>query len=468
MQRIKYIFKAATVQDDDLAHLLHDAEKLSPNMRALRLAIAVSDILVGSGVAVSDVVSMALDVTDRYCKRKVSFDISSSLIIASQDRGNDLEPLTMVRHARPRTPNLMLVQSVQELVRDIGHGQMTLGEAEERFDTLTTKPKKYPFWLMAVGGALISAGVGVTFGASPTIVTIMFVLGAFVSYILRWLSHFRVPAFFAQVFSAIIVTLVAAGVSWLGAHEAPLFAGINPNYIVIGGIILLVVGVATVSAVQDAIDEYYVTANARLLRAVMATAGIVAGVLIGLYSTQALGTPISIDSATPGMGHATPLLIGAVIVSVGYAMTMQSRPASILAAGGTGALAWIIYAAIADGAGFSAIAASGIAAAVVGGVSTLISRFWRTPSAGLIMAGIVPLVPGLMLYTGLRQVAEASVASGDILAGGLTLFNALLTAISVASGASFGVFVARPLRRTLVRARNAIPRQRLHSRRSAK
>ena len=295
--RIREIFRAATGRLDDAPDLERFDEKLSPNMRALRLTMTIADMLLSMGVSVADVVSMSLDITDRYCKRKVHFDVSSNLIMASQDRGDEMEPLTLVRHATPHSPNNMVVQSLQELVRDIAGGDVMLNDAEQRLDEILQQPRKYPYWVTTVGSALISAGVGVLFGAKPLIILIMFLAGAVVAYVLRILVHKRVPLFFAQVFSALFITLIAAGTALASQQfEVGWLYGLSPRYIIVGGIMMLVAGLAIVSAVQDAIDEFYVTANARLLKVIMMTVGIVAGVLIGLYAARKMGIYIDLDS----------------------------------------------------------------------------------------------------------------------------------------------------------------------------
>ena len=47
-------------------------ESLTPNMRALRLAMSMTDQLASMGVAASDAVHMCLGITNTYCKRKKS------------------------------------------------------------------------------------------------------------------------------------------------------------------------------------------------------------------------------------------------------------------------------------------------------------------------------------------------------------------------------------------------------------
>lgn len=456
---MKHLFRVAFQPDDEVHNFEPYGENLSPNIRALRMAITSAEVLLAAGVSVSDTVSMALDITDRYCKRKVQFDISSTIIMASQDRGDDREPLTLIRQAHGHAANIMQVQSLQELIREIDRGNIDLDAAEDQLDAILHKPRTYPFWLTTLGGALISFGVGVMFGAKPIILAIMLALGASVTYVLHGLSKQHIPTFFAQVFSALVITLVAAGVTWLGDNSLEIFDNVNPTLIVIGGIVMLVAGMTIVAAVQDAIDEYYITANARLLKVVMMTIGIVAGVIGGLYFAQQLGVSVTVDSKSPPLGRGDWQIAGAVLISIGYALSMQSRWTSILVSGGIGALAWVVYMVSTNHAGATAVVASGLAAVAVGLVGTLIARVWRTPSSALIMAGIVPLVPGLTLYRGLRQVVEGSSSTGSLDQGVLTLFTAALIALAIASGASLGILIGRPMRRTLVRARNALPRQ---------
>lgn len=454
---LKALFSAASrpVETVELQKL---NDELSPNMRALRLSMQVADTLIAMGVSTADVVSMALDITDRYCQRKVQFDISSSLITASQDRGNDREPLTLVRHANPRTTNNMTVQSLQELVRDIHHGVLGLDAAEVRLQEITEHPNKYPRWLTIMGGALISAGVGLLFNASLIILVIMFILGAIVTYIMRLLAHRRFPAFFTQILAATFITLVAALISWLDySGTIGWLNGTNATLIVIGGIIMLVAGLAVVAAVQDAIDEFYVTANARLLRVVMMTMGIVAGVLLGMYVAKQFSVYLQIETDS-SIARGNWQILGAIVISMGFAIFNQTRLSGVLASGAMGALAIWVYALVAGITPLSVIMGSGIAAAAVGVTATMLSRFWRTPSNSLMMAGIVPLVPGLTLYNGLFQlVGNTSIHSFD--QGILVLFNAVLIALAIASGVSFGHLVARPVRRSLVRARNVLPSQ---------
>ena len=84
-----------------------------------------------------------------------------------------------------------------------------------------------------------------------------------------------------------------------------LHLAINETLLVIGGIVLLVAGMMIVGAFQDAIDEYYMTANARLLKVMMSTGGIIIGVVIGLHIATRFGVtfPATPDRLTLADGH---------------------------------------------------------------------------------------------------------------------------------------------------------------------
>lgn len=401
---------------------------------------------------------MSLDVTEQYCKRKVQVDISSTVLMFSQDRGDDREPLTLIHTSRPRYQNSMLMQSIQELVREIDQGNMPLDQAEKKLDYILNHPKTYPIWLTTIGSATISAGVGALLTGSLTIIALSFLIGGLVTLLVNLMALKHIPAFFSQVIAASIITVSAAAVTRASNHGwFDFLVDVNPNLIVIGGIVMLVAGLAIVGAVQDAIDEFYVTANARILRVIMMTAGIVTGVMIGLYLAGQLGISMRLNTQTPIYNAISWQLLGAILIAAGYALSIQSRFKGILMAGAMGALSWYVFAELNQE--ISSVAASGIAAAMSGAAATLLSRWLRTPSVTLITAGIIPLVPGLSLFNGLMQVVQDSSTGASLDTGMLMLLNAFLIALAIAAGASFGHLVARPLRHTLVRVRNALPQQ---------
>jgi len=436
-------------------------ETITPNMRALRLSMTVADYLIAMGVAASDVTDICLNITDRYCKQKVSIEIIASVLMFSQDRGNEREPLTLIRNVHAREVNSALIQDIEDIVNEIHEGKLSLDAAEERLEALLQNPKRYPYWALNVGSASIGAGIGALLSGSLLIIVLSFIVSGFISYMLIFLTKLRMPAFFIQVVAAATATLVAALLTWLGNHGVTQLQGLDPNLIIIGGIVMLVAGLAIVSAVEDAIDEFYITANARILRVVMLTAGIIFGVVAGLYVAKNLGVNMTINTSR-GLLYDTVgwQYVGAVMIAAGYALSVNTRISGIILAGLVGAGGWAIYSVTTPI--FTPIVGSFIAATAIGAAAALLARWLRTPASTMITAGIIALVPGLSLFNGLMVLILGTNNDGASLDSGvLILLNALVLALAIAAGASFGNLVARPVRRTLIRAHNALPRRKL-------
>ncbi len=432
-------------------------ETLTPNMRALRMATTMADQLLSMGVSANSVVSKVLDVTDTYCKKPVHLDISANVIMVSQLRGIEREPLTLIRPVAPRDINYMTIQSIQNLIFEIGKGQHTLDEAEEQLEAIITNPDKFPWWAIMLGNASIVAGVTLMYTSSWQVILTTFCIGITIDRLLAVLIKYAIPPFFRQVIAAASITLIAAGINALAGQGVAFFADMNPTLLVVGGVVMLVAGLVIVGAVQDAIDEYYVTANARLTKVFMQTVGIVVGILIALYTARKLGIGISVSADPLGFNSFDFQVAGALIASVGYALAGQTRRRAIVGVGIIGGAGLFIMSYIVTHLGVSIVPASGIAALFIGASAAIISRFWRTPSVGIISGAIVPLVPGLTLYTGLMQLILYPPGTPLFFTALGTLSTALALALTIAAGASLGSMVGRPLRQQLAATRNIQP-----------
>lgn len=457
----KSLNEVAQAIDDTVVQPLEKiGENLTPNMRALRLVMTVAENLLSMGVAASDVVHMCLGITNTYCKRPVHIDISYTQINISQDRGLEKEPLALIRAITPDDANYQMIQAIQSLALEIRNKQIPLATAESRLDKIISNPPRQSRWVIYSAGGGVSAGVVLLYDGSPIMIVSSFVMGFLVTGLLRWMGNRGVATFYAQVITSLLITLSAAFFAWANDY---LGLQVNPTILVIGGIVLLVAGMMIVGAFQDAIDEYYVTANARLLKVAMATIGIVVGVLAGLYVATRFGV---LFPATPDRLSLTDThmqYIGALIIAATFALRNHAKLGGMLVAGGVGALGWwVSRAALALDLGV--VVSCALAAVVVGLLATFVSRFWRIPSLAIIAAGIVPLVPGLSLYNGLMgTVAHPPGDPGFMTALGV-LAQAVMIGFGVAAGATLGNIIGRPLRRRMIRLYNHLPSRTLTKR----
>lgn len=430
--------------------------KLTPNVRGLRLAMTASDLLLSMGVAANSVVSRALDITEAYCDQPVSVTITYDLLYISQIRGFEDEPLTLVRPIPPRDINNMSIHAVQKLVYEIRTNGLSLAEAEARMDKILNHPANYPGWVPRLANAAIAPTVILMYTTNWRVIVLTAVAALLVDFVNTRLGRRLSVPFFRQAIASAIVTLFAAACTRAAHKHIDFFVGLDPTLIVVGGIFLLISGLAIVGAVRDALEEYYLTATARLLRVTLMTTGIVIGILIGTYIAEKLGVKIAVSPDPLALTTLHFQILGGALAAAAQALATQTRLRAVLWAGiiGGGSLA-VMYSA--TKLGISIIPASGVAALFVGLVAALFSRLWGTPSSGIVASGILPLVPGVSLYTGIMQLVSYPPGNSLFMHGVSTLFNTIGAALAIAIGASLGSLLGRPFHRQVTQARNFGP-----------
>lgn len=435
--------------------------ELTDNMRALRLVATLCDQMLSRGMAASDVVYLGLGVTSTYCSRKVHIDISHTILTISQDRGIDREPLTLVRSVVSRGSDYHTLQLLEELAQDVRTGTVPLDAVEHKLDAIITRKPIYPRWLVHLASGGISAGVVMLYSHNPLMWLIALGMGMLISLTIRRMTRMGLPAFYTQALSGLIIILIAAVTSLMAMTTSiPFVSDANATLVIISGMVMLVAGMMIASAFQDALDEYYVTAMARLLKVMMMTGGIVLGTTVGLYIATRLGVQLA---ATPDRLSLTSInyqYIGAAVLAASFALSNYARPVGIISAGLVGFLSLYVTLVMVD-LGVGVIGASGIAAVFVGLAASMLLRLFRIPSVVTMSAGIIPLVPGLTLYSALVYIAQSTPNTTEFDTGVALLLRALLIAIVVAAGVTFGNLIGRPARTRHVRTTNRLPHRRL-------
>jgi uncharacterized membrane protein YjjB (DUF3815 family) len=222
------------------------------------------------------------------------------------------------------------------------------------------------------------------------------------------------------------------------------FEGLDPTLVVVGGIIMLLAGMMVVGAVQDAIDQFYLTASARMFEVLMRTGGIVAGIVVGLAVAQYFGVSMTISAEPLALGALWAQFTAAGLIAAMFAVSVYSDLVTILLCAAMALIGWGAYLA-ALRLDFAAAPANTIAALAAAALTTLLVRRTHVPGFGVITAALLPLVPGLAIYRGLLQLVGTGPGTGNPDAGAATLLLALGIALSIGAGASLGIFLGRPL-----------------------
>jgi uncharacterized membrane protein YjjP (DUF1212 family) len=423
-------------------------------MPVLDLAMSIGERLLVSGMSANDVVVQMLRVTRAYGLSSVHVDLTYTSIGVTHHRGPTRRPLSMVRIVQPVVVDYSKAREISRLLTRIEAG-LGIAEARAAYDEIFWAPPPYSRRIALLGSGGIAAGVSLTFSTSWLLALIAFAAATAAESLLRWLHARRVPPFFAQATVAGGITMIAAGVHQLGRRGVPMFEDMDPTLIVVGGIVMLLAGVMIVGAVQDAIDQFYVTASARLLEVVMRTGGIVAGILVAVRVLDVWNISFLVVN-TPG--SSAPLwaqFVGAGLISLSFAVYCFADVATAALTALVGLVGYATYAALVD-AGTSEIVANTTAALAVGGLATLLVRGTDAPGFGMESGALLPLVPGLALLNGLLEMTGGDPANPAIVAGGRSLFLALLVALGIAAGATLGTYLGRPVNDQLRRLRRRV------------
>jgi uncharacterized membrane protein YjjP (DUF1212 family) len=383
--------------------------------------------LLSAGMSANDVVVVALRITRTYGLRRVHFDVTYTSISASYYPAPGVPPITCIRTVQPDIIDYTQVRALDQLSTDIEHG-LPLSDAAATFLAIRTARRRYPGWVSMLGNAGVGVGTVLLFTASWKVLLITLISGCLLDRLLVVLGRARVPPFFSQFAGAAMMTLIAAGAYAAGRRGVEVLAGVDPTVIVVGGIVMLVAGMTIVGAMQDAIDQFYVTASARVLEVVLLTAGIVVGIVAVLQIAFRVGAPVAISPDPVELGPLGAQFLGAGLICASFAVWAYADLATIALAAVIGLLGWAGYTATAA-VGAGEVPANALGALAAAFVATLLIRRSSIPGFALVSAAILPLVPGLSLYNGLLQLTGTSPGSGDLAAG----VGTLLLAVSIAS-----------------------------------
>lgn len=428
--------------------------------RSLDLALRVGEMLLSNGAGAADVTATMSSIAQFLGLRNVLVDVTFTTLTMSYEAGVDEPVITKRRQVTHRESDYADLTDVDHLVGELLNERINREEAAARILQLSSSGHPTPRWAVTASWGATATGVALLLGGDWVAMLLAAVSGAALEVLQRRLARLRLPFFYSQVAGGFLATTLAVGVA---ATDVPM----DPSLVVTASIVMLLAGLGFIGAFQDALTGFYVTANARILEVMIATVGIIVGVSGGLGLGRWLGVDVLVDpDLSAGLSYLPGVIIGSAITAAGFAFSAYS-PARILAP-------IAIIGGLGGGISFALIetqvhpaAASGIAAFVIGLVSYSVAGWSRVPPLVIVVSSIVPLLPGLSIYTSLTLLAAEN----------FTGISAMITAVAVAvllsSGVLLGEYVAQPLQREARRLERRLSGPRLvgpirirHARRS--
>ena len=399
---------------------------------ALELALRIGESMLSVGAPAADVTATVLRVAAAHGLTSCQVDITFTSITVSYDR-EDAVPLTAVRIVRTSRTDYTRLQGISDLAREVAAGGLDVEEAHRRLDRVVSAPATYRRAVNALGWAGVAGCFGLVLGGGWLEALLAALTTALIEQVLRALGRHSLPPFFQQVAGAALATGVAV---LLLAWDVD----VRTSLVVAAGIVVLLAGLSLVSAAQDAISGFPVTAAARAFEVVTLTAGIVVGIAGVLDLAQRAGLPLTVvDTSSSPVPFAVALPASAGTAGF-WSLACHSRPRSVVLAAGAGALAWTAFRATGD-LGAGPALASGVAAVVLGFSGEVLTDRLRVPTQVIAVCGIVPLLPGLAVYHGLFAI----VVDADIEGGLSALVGAAAVGLALAAGVTLGEYLGRPV-----------------------
>ena len=414
--------------------------------KTLDLALSMAETMFRYGAGALEVETAMIAVTAAYGLDNIEVDITNQSVLLNYSP-KDQTPITVMRVVRSWTNNYAGLALVHRLVTDIVDGNVSRAEAAQQLNTIVHQPKPFPRWAVTFSAGLFAAAIVAFIGSGPLGSAVAFFSTILVSLLQRLLGRWRVPDFFTTAASGFLVTALAMLFWALDATDS-LELDIAPGIVVAGGILLLLPTGRLVSAVQDAIDGFALTAGGRILDLTMQTLGVVIGILVGLELGGVLGFTMDLPDDPAPFGPLLNQFAGAIIIAIAVAVFNGAGIRIILVSALLSAVTLAGYSTSIT-LNLHPAAASAIGALLASFLGMLIARNLHVPSVAVTTAAIVPLVPGVAVFQGLLEMVHAAGTSTGMLLSGGSLIDAAVIGIGLASGASLGLYLGTPVRATL-------------------
>ncbi|WP_411374456.1 threonine/serine exporter family protein [Arthrobacter sp. MPF02] len=391
----------------------------------LNATVATAAALLANGAAAADASDAASRVAAAGGLNPVSVSVSYSDVISYWTDAQE-RTLVAVRAVPRRVFDYGRLAGVMELVERAAAGRIGPGTLMATLHRLQERKGRYPWWAIRLATGAAGGMAAVLFGGGVVAAAAAFVANLVVDWLFGFLGRRGWPSFFIQAVVGVLAVVIAALVQWL----APVS---SPAIIVVAVILIALAGMTSTGAVQDAITGWYVNASGRIFEALANTAGLVAGVQLGLLAIHAAGVQLSVTQGVQLGSFPLPvILFAAALVALGFGIACQTPPLAFAPTAVLAALAYAVFSFLTTFEG--PVWAAAAAAFVAGLFAVSVSNRFRLPTTAIATCAILPMLPGVQLYQGLLELGGLAPQSEG------SLVTAAAMALALAAGISFGEY----------------------------
>lgn len=407
--------------------------------QAVDLCLQVGEILMSNGAGAADVSSSMQLLAGNLGLVGIEVDVTfTSLSMSCQDPSG-IRPVVLLRQVKQRDIDYEDLTRVDHLIRQVINGDLDLVGARAEAARIAETGHTHPRWVVTIAWGMMCVGIAIMLGGGPAVIALAGLAGGTIDLLQQRLARRRLPAFYLQVVGGLTASVIALTAVAVGLD-------VDPSLAVTANIIMLLSGIGFMAALHDALTGFYVTASARLLEALLATAGLIAGVSGGLTIASVAG--VEIDRLVPGriieLDAVGLIAAGAGLAAAAFAVASYS-PKRVVAPIFLVASLGIAISQIMGYFGFDRPWSVGVAALILGMLSHPIARWARTPLLVIVVSAVVPMLPGVAIYRGLALLSNADDAAPA--QGILSIMEAASIALAIAAGVILAEYLMQPIDR---------------------
>jgi uncharacterized membrane protein YjjP (DUF1212 family) len=413
--------------------------------RSFDFAHRVGAVMLARGASMEDVEASIRSAALAMGLPTPEVDVTFTSIVVSVRPDPGLPPLTSVSVVRQRSDDHSRLADVHQLLIAMGAGKLDRGAAFDRLKNIEDRPHPYGPNAVTLARGVLAGAIVAQLGGTWKGAVVVAAVAMLIDLIGRWLGRHRVPTFYLNVVAGLVATMAAAVTTLIGAQQ-------TPSLVVAGSIVVLLPGGTLVNGVRDAISGYLVTGTARVSEVLLVVSGLVGGVALGLTLSRAFGVDMSVDPDMLGL-DALPVRVASAAVAATAAAVTYYIPYRLLpAAALSGALGMLVLSLV-EAAGVIGVPSYALAAFVVGLSGYVLANAQRALPMMVVVPGILSLLPGLTLYTGLLELSTGQTTDGLV-----SLVSAGARGLAIAAAVLVAELIGQPVRRRVLRA--GVPRAR--------
>lgn len=403
---------------------------LSTEQAAYKLAFLIADALIRSGSGSASTTKSLLSIFQKTEMPNVTVSVSLGQVTISHQEEPDDAPSTRILESEPGTLDIGLRTETGEVLESFILGRLTIEEAIREMEEVTAKSRVIGHRLTATGFAMFGVGFSLILGGG----LVSTISAAFIA-----VAVYTIYALVARTQAPTIFSLAAGGfTAVIGACISGLFFSTSqPAVCIVASLAAWLAGIAAYGAVHDVITGWYLSASGRILDVVTSTAGLVAGVTLGIHLMQPIFgedmnfiETLEMDETRWGLS-----VLGAVMVSAGFALASGGRGWKLAALGLFGGVVMLLMLSLAT-AGISSYAAILVASTAAGAVCVVLTRSLNMASNASLMVVLLPLFPGMLVYQGVLGTIFGMDGAND------SLLEATITAFCLSMGGILGQYLA--------------------------